>query len=358
MPVSKPISIYSDIGKASMFFEGSTVSPKFLGTIIASAHPTETDRVIIQRNDRLEADGVTFRKLFRRLRINRITNQDGVYLADTVAEGGLELTRAQVVDYINGQSAARVDPTEAQYLGVWDADTNTPDLSATTPSAGDFYFVSVAGTTVLDGINEWDLNDRVSYNGTAWEKIPALRMFSGTNRSVLLNTNPALYADGEAATGDPLHRAPGWYYKNTENNRIHWHIFGDNQNIDYTYGDFGGFYAVIDFRDLTSAPFFTLHTTQEEDGLDAGVSYRSRVHYFDASAINAALASGANENPAETRFLVHSADLTGADLAAIEPTLTRIPLAVDTEATEGPQNPTEEIYLMTISTPGGPGCWY
>lgn len=350
MPVSKPIAVYADVTKGCIFFDGSTVSPKFLGTVIATAHPTETNRIVIQRTDRLESDGITFRRMFKRMRIDRITNEAGVYLADSVGEGGLGYTRAQVVDYINGQSAERIDPQEAQYLGVWDADTNTPDLSLTTPDAGDFYFVSVPGSTVVDGINQWSANDRILYNGTAWEKVPAARLIAGVNRSVLLNTNPAYYGSNEAGTGDPLNRRPGWYYKNTENNSISWHIFGDNQNIDYQLGDFSGFYAVIDFRNTTSAPFFTLHTTPQEDGLDAGVTYRSRVHYFDASAVNAALVAGASQTPAETTFLVHSADLTGADLATIRPELTRIPLAVDTEATEGPQNATEELYLMTIST--------
>ena len=65
MPVSKPIAIFADATKGAIFFEGSTVDPKFLGTIIASAHPTQANRVVIQRTDKLEPDGVTFRKLFR-----------------------------------------------------------------------------------------------------------------------------------------------------------------------------------------------------------------------------------------------------------------------------------------------------
>ena len=109
MPVSKPISIYADTSKGAIFFEGSTVDPKFLGTVLASAHPTETNRIIIERTDKFQADGVSYRKLFRRLKISRITNGEGVYLTDTVAEGGLEMTRSEVIDYIN---------TEANKTGV------------------------------------------------------------------------------------------------------------------------------------------------------------------------------------------------------------------------------------------------
>ena len=105
MPVNRPISIYADTSKGAMFFEGSTVDPRFLGTIVASIHPTEgTTRIVIQRTDKVEADGVTHRKLFRRLHVRRITNEAGVYLNDTVAEGGLGFSVSEVVDYINTEA--------------------------------------------------------------------------------------------------------------------------------------------------------------------------------------------------------------------------------------------------------------
>lgn len=57
------------------------------------------------------------------------------------------------------------------YKGTWDAATNVPDLPAATPSLGDYYVISVAGTTNLDGITDWQLGDWAIFNGTAWEKI-------------------------------------------------------------------------------------------------------------------------------------------------------------------------------------------
>ena len=42
--------------------------------------------------------------------------------------------------------------------GDWDADTNTPDISVTTTS-GFFWYVTVAGSTDLDGITDWKVND-------------------------------------------------------------------------------------------------------------------------------------------------------------------------------------------------------
>ena len=97
--MSNKIKIYGDIESASVFFVGSTVTPKPMGVVVANAHPTLTDRVVIKRNDRFKRDKVSFRVLFRQLNINRICNKDGQELVGTL---GYDLT--QVVEYINSQS--------------------------------------------------------------------------------------------------------------------------------------------------------------------------------------------------------------------------------------------------------------
>jgi hypothetical protein len=62
------------------------------------------------------------------------------------------------------------------FEGTWNANTDTPTLSGTTPSNGTFYIVSVAGTTDLDGITDWQVGDWAIYvdNGAgtnAWQKL-------------------------------------------------------------------------------------------------------------------------------------------------------------------------------------------
>jgi hypothetical protein len=54
---------------------------------------------------------------------------------------------------------------------VWDADTNTPALASGSGNKGHYYKVSVAGTTDLDGITDWQVGDWAIYNGTAWDKV-------------------------------------------------------------------------------------------------------------------------------------------------------------------------------------------
>jgi hypothetical protein len=57
------------------------------------------------------------------------------------------------------------------YQGTWNAATNTPTLTSGSGVQGYYYVVSVAGTTNLDGITDWGVNDWAIFNGTAWQKI-------------------------------------------------------------------------------------------------------------------------------------------------------------------------------------------
>jgi hypothetical protein len=57
------------------------------------------------------------------------------------------------------------------YKGTWNASTNTPTLQSGVGSKGDYYYVSVAGTTNLDGITDWQIGDLAVFNGAVWQKI-------------------------------------------------------------------------------------------------------------------------------------------------------------------------------------------
>ena len=41
------------------------------------------------------------------------------------------------------------------YKGTWNANTNSPALASGAGTKGDYYVVSVAGPTSLDGISNW-----------------------------------------------------------------------------------------------------------------------------------------------------------------------------------------------------------
>ena len=59
------------------------------------------------------------------------------------------------------------------YQGTWNASTNTPTLTSSVGTNNNYYIVSTAGTTTLNGISLWSVGDWAIYNGTtnAWEKV-------------------------------------------------------------------------------------------------------------------------------------------------------------------------------------------
>ena len=81
---------------------------------------------------------------------------------DVDVEGVLTIDGSLVV---NGASMAPI------YRGTWNASTNTPTLASGVGTQGDFYIVSVAGDTNLDGASTWGVGDWVLFNGTTWQRI-------------------------------------------------------------------------------------------------------------------------------------------------------------------------------------------
>lgn len=60
---------------------------------------------------------------------------------------------------------------DLNYQGAWNANTNTPTLTSSTGTQGYYYVVSVAGTTNLNGITDWQVGDWAIFNGSVWQKV-------------------------------------------------------------------------------------------------------------------------------------------------------------------------------------------
>lgn len=57
------------------------------------------------------------------------------------------------------------------YVGTWNASTNTPTLASGVGTKGDYYVVSVAGSTTLDGNSKWGVGDWAVFNGSVWQRV-------------------------------------------------------------------------------------------------------------------------------------------------------------------------------------------
>lgn len=59
------------------------------------------------------------------------------------------------------------------YKGAWDAQNNVPFLASGIGVGGEYYIVSVAGNTNLDGVIDWQVGDWAIFEGTTnvWQKV-------------------------------------------------------------------------------------------------------------------------------------------------------------------------------------------
>lgn len=70
------------------------------------------------------------------------------------------------------------------YKGTWNASTNSPALASGVGTKGDYYVVSTAGTTTLDGISNWGIGDWAVFNGSVWQRVEGGADLNGVNLSV------------------------------------------------------------------------------------------------------------------------------------------------------------------------------
>jgi hypothetical protein len=81
------------------------------------------------------------------------------------------------------------------YQGTWNASTNNPTLVSSVGTKGDYYVVSVAGSTNLDGTTLWGVGDWAVFNGSIWQKVDGGDSGNFVNISVSALTG-YMYANG------------------------------------------------------------------------------------------------------------------------------------------------------------------
>ena len=72
------------------------------------------------------------------------------------------------------------------FQSTWNATTNSPTLTSSVGTQGNYYVVSVAGNTTLNGVSGWNVGDWAIFQNGVWDKIPGSTTESFTN---LITTN-------------------------------------------------------------------------------------------------------------------------------------------------------------------------
>ena len=96
------------------------------------------------------------------------------------------------------------------YEGTWNASTNTPTLTSSVGTQGEYYVVAVAGSTNLNGITDWQPGDWAIFNGSVWEKVDntdAVTSVNGQTGTVVLPTMSEQNANNVAITGGTVNVA-------------------------------------------------------------------------------------------------------------------------------------------------------
>jgi hypothetical protein len=85
------------------------------------------------------------------------------------ATSGTNTTQIATTAFV--QNAVSVVTGGLDYIGTWNASTNTPTITSGTGTKGQMYKVSAAGTTTVDGNSSWNVGDLLTFDGTYWDKI-------------------------------------------------------------------------------------------------------------------------------------------------------------------------------------------
>ncbi len=67
------------------------------------------------------------------------------------------------------------------YKGTWDANANSPSLTSSVGTKGDYYVVGTAGSTNLNGISNWGVGDLATFNGSVWQRVEGGADLNGVN---------------------------------------------------------------------------------------------------------------------------------------------------------------------------------
>ena len=191
---TRTITIQGDIN-ASIPFDGSsdlTISSVFANSGVTAGTynnlNTAITPIIVDAKGRITGTGapVTITPAWESITAKPNT-LSGYGISDAITASSIGAANGVASLDSSGKLSAAQIPTAlvgaVNYQGVWDAQTNTPTLSSSVGTKGFYYKVSVAGSTTIDGISSWSVNDVIIYNGTTWDWL------DGSNGSDIVSVN-------------------------------------------------------------------------------------------------------------------------------------------------------------------------
>ena len=161
----------------------------------------------------------------------------------------------------------------------------------------------------------------------------------------VLGDNPAIYGGMAEPTADPTGELSGWLYENAGGGeKINLYLFAqdpaDSNDTKYTLGEIITVYLKLSnlHNEVTRLPHIAVYTLPLGDGLDAQSWYRSRIVY-DQLSIPANFFDGTNP------IIAYNGAVPQSDVS-----LNHIDLPIEAAFSEGPQEDSELVTLIAVST--------
>jgi len=107
----------------------------------------------------------------------------------------------------DGKIAGAFLPVDGSFLGVYNAETNTPAISSGSGNQGDFWVVSAAGMVAADGVGAVSAGDQLRRGPAKWERVPTFNAVSSVaGKTGVITLNAGDISDS-GATGRAILKA-------------------------------------------------------------------------------------------------------------------------------------------------------
>lgn len=148
------------------------------GTYGSTSNSTKIDNITVDAYGRVTAvttGGTGQVNTINTGNSNTLTKSGSTTVTLTPNTGVVSSTSSNLATGAQIQTAINTAVTGVlKYDGTWNASTNSPTLSSGSGTVGEYYIVSVAGSTNLDGITDWAVGDWAVFSDQAtdaWQKI-------------------------------------------------------------------------------------------------------------------------------------------------------------------------------------------
>lgn len=177
------------------------------GTYGSTSNSTKIDNITVDAYGRVT--GVTTGATGKVVTIatgnsNTLTSSGTTAITLTPVTGTVSSSSSNLATGAQIQTAINTAVTGVlKYDGVWNASTNSPTLTSGSGTVGEYYIVSVAGSTNLDGITDWAVGDWAVFSDQAtdaWQKIDNTQVGNVTGSGS--NTRLAVWNSASNITSD------------------------------------------------------------------------------------------------------------------------------------------------------------